>query len=89
MIKTLKEIEERGPKMGKYNYAKLNGKIVEIFGSQRAYASYMGWAERTASEKLNCRTDFKQSEIERTIEGLGLSKADIPDYFFVRYAQAN
>jgi len=75
--------------MAKYNYAKLTGKIVEVFGSQKAYARFMGWAERTASEKLNCNSEFKQGEIVKTVEGLGLSFADIPEYFFARIAQRN
>lgn len=69
------------------NYAKLKGKIEEVFGGQRGYAKYMGWAERTASEKLNNNSDFKTSEIQKTIDGLGLSVRDIPDYFFTLKAQ--
>ena len=73
--------------MANFNYAKLTGKIVEVFGSQKEYAKYMGWAERTASEKLNNNTQYKQDEILRTVEGLGLSVSDIPAYFFAQNAQ--
>lgn len=67
-----------------YDYRKLSGKITEVFGSQRKYAQFMGWAERTASEKLNSHTDYKQSEILKTIDALGLDLSDIPVYFFSR-----
>ena len=73
--------------MTQFNYAKLTGKIVEVFGSQKEYAKYMGWAERTASEKLNNNTSFKQDEILKTCEGLGLTEIDIPAYFFTKKAQ--
>ena len=36
-----------------FNYAKLLGKIVEIFGTQRKFAEAMGLSERTISLKLN------------------------------------
>lgn len=73
--------------MLQFNYAKLTGKIIEVFGTQREYAKYMGWAERTASEKLNNNARFKQDEIMKTVDGLGLSLADIPAYFFTKSTQ--
>lgn len=73
--------------MGTYDYSKLSGKIVEVFGSQRKYAKFMGWAERTASEKLNSHTEYKQSEIMKTVRALGLEKRDIPVYFFAEKVQ--
>lgn len=73
--------------MANYDYSKLAGKITEVFGSQRKYAQFMGWAERTCSEKLNSHTEYKQSEIMRTVTALGLSKSDIPVYFFAEKVQ--
>ena len=73
--------------MKTFNYAKLTGKIVEVFGSQKAYSQFMGWAERTTSLKLNNKARFKQDEILKTVEGLGLEMCEIPDYFFKLNAQ--
>ena len=73
--------------MANFDYRKLAGKITEVFGSQRNYAQFMGWAERTASEKLNSHTDYKQSEILKTAKALGLELSDIPVYFFVEKVQ--
>ena len=73
--------------MRSFNYAKLTGKIIEVFGSQKEYARFMGLAERTVSEKLNNHAGFKQEEILRTVEGLGLELHDIPAYFFAKKTQ--
>lgn len=73
--------------MSQYDYSKLSGKITEVFGTQREYAKFMGWAERTASEKLNSHTDFKQGEIMKTVKALGLDKSEIPVYFFADKVQ--
>jgi len=70
-----------------FNYSKLTGKIVEVFGSQREYAKFMGWAERTASDKLNNKAQYKQNEVMKTLCALGLSTDDIPTYFFTINAQ--
>lgn len=75
--------------MLRFDYSKLNGKIVEVFGSQRAFAKEMGWAERTASEKMNSNSKFKQDEIMKSIDLLGLTVSDIPDYFFAIKSQRN
>lgn len=73
--------------MAGYDYSKLSGKITEVFGTQREYAKFMGWAERTASEKLNSHTDYKQGEILKTVKALGLATSDIPVYFFAEKVQ--
>jgi transcriptional regulator with XRE-family HTH domain len=65
-----------------YNYSKLRGKIAEVCGTQDKFAEQLNVAARTLSQKLHNMTDFKQSEIEKAVELLGIPMEDISLYFF-------
>lgn len=65
-----------------FDYSKLKGKIVEKFSTQYAFAKEFGWSERTLSLKLNGNRAWKQPDICKAIELLGLTKNDIQEYFF-------
>ena len=65
-----------------FNYNKLRGKIVEIYGSQIEFAKAMKWSEKTLSLKLNGKVQWKQTDIMTAVQILGLSESDIQDYFF-------
>ena len=70
-----------------FNYSKLNGRIVEKYGTQSAFAKKLNVSERTLSLKLNNRIFFKQNEILSICELLGLSGNDIKTYFFTQKVQ--
>lgn len=65
-----------------FNYNKLRGKIVEIYGSQIEFAKAMKWSEKTVSLKLNGKVPWKQTDIMTAVQLLRLSESDIQDYFF-------
>lgn len=65
-----------------FNYNKLKGKIVEIFGNQIEFAKAMNLSEKTLSLKMNGKVSWKQNEIVKAISLLGLTKDDIQEYFF-------
>lgn len=65
-----------------FNYSKLRGRIVEIYGSQLQFARKIGISERTLSLKMNSKIPWKQTEILKAIELLKLSESDIQEYFF-------
>lgn len=65
-----------------YDYSKLKGKIVEVFGTYRKFAEVMGLSERTISLKLNGKIFWKQNEIQKAVEILGLQIEEMQDYFF-------
>lgn len=70
-----------------YDYSKLSGRIVEIFGTRRRFAEAMDWSERTLSLKMNGTRDWKQPDICKAIRLLKLTIADIPTYFFKQNVQ--
>ena len=74
---------KEGDDMG-FNYAKLLGKIVEIFGTQRRFAEAMGLSERTISLKLNGKMGWKQAEIVKASSVLSIPENSIVEYFFTR-----
>ena len=65
-----------------YDLSRLTGRIGDKFGKQEAFARALGTSERSLSLKLNGERYFKPNEISRSIELLGLTPMDIPDYFF-------
>jgi len=70
-----------------FDYSKLKGRIVEIFGSQMVFAKAMGWSERTLSLKMNGKVFWKQPEIRRAIHLLQVPENEIPAYFFTEKVQ--
>ena len=67
-----------------YDYSKLLGRIVEKYGTRKAFAEAMGMAERTLSRKLGNKAHFPQDEISRACELLSIEAQDMTEYFFCR-----
>ena len=65
-----------------FDYSKLRGKISEVFITQSRFATAMEWSERTLSLKMNGTRPWKQPDICKAVNLLGLSDEDIPTYFF-------
>ncbi|MFS7238180.1 DUF739 family protein [Carnobacterium divergens] len=63
-------------------YRKLLGRITEIYGTQYNFSIAMGTSERTLSLKLNDKVPWKDEEIQKAIDLLGIPKKDIHKYFF-------
>lgn len=70
-----------------FNYDKLSGKIVEVFGTRYKFAEAMEWSERTLSLKMSGERTWKQSDIFKAIHLLKLKEEDIPTYFFTPEVQ--
>ena len=70
-----------------YDYSKLLGRIVEKYGSQTRFAVAFGMSERSLSLKLNGQRTFKQTDISKACELLGIEGSDIPAYFFTLKVQ--
>lgn len=65
-----------------YDYSKLLGKIVEKCGTQFNFSEKMGLSERTISLKLNRKVPWKDTEIIKAAEILGIPNDEIVEYFF-------
>lgn len=65
-----------------FDYSKLRGRIVEILGTQSAFADKMSWSQRTTSLKLNGAIPWTQTDICNAISVLEIDPALIPVYFF-------
>lgn len=64
-------------------YRKLRGKIVEVYGTQEAFAEAMELSKVTLNVKLNGKTDWTSKEIVRACELLSIPLVDAWMYFFV------
>lgn len=72
-----------------YDYSKLNGRIIEICGTQAVFAEKMGLSERTVSLKLNNKVAWKQPEMQKAAGVLEFPEAEIQTYFFTMKVQDN
>ena len=70
-----------------FEYKKLSGRIKEKFGSQKVFAAAMRLSERSLSLKICGRVDWKQAEIMRACELLGIAPEEIHSYFFILVVQ--
>lgn len=70
-----------------FNYDKLSGKIVEVFGTRYKFARAMEWSERTLSLKMSGKRPWRQPDICKAIRLLKLAEEDIPAYFFAPKVQ--
>ncbi len=67
-----------------YDYSKLKGKIREVFGTQSAFATAIGLSDVSVSNKLNNLIDWKQEEMEKSVEQLNIPFSEIHVYFFTK-----
>lgn len=66
------------------SYAKLRGKIKELYGLQESFATAMGMDASTLSAKLNNKNPWKREEIEKACGLLGIDIEDVYIYFFTQ-----
>lgn len=64
------------------SYSKLRGKIKEVFGTQDAFAQAMGMDRSTLSLKLNNKSEWTMTEIEKACCLLGIPINEVYLYFF-------
>lgn len=64
------------------SYSKLKGRIRECFGTQGDFASALKMSESTLSLKLNAKSEWSRSEVEKACHLLGIPIEQVGDYFF-------
>ena len=65
-----------------FKYSKLKGRIIERYGTQKAFAEAMGMNVATLNAKLNSKATWTLEEIEKACSLLGIPKNEINEYFF-------
>ena len=67
-----------------FSYNKLEGRIVEKFGSRRAFAEAVGKTENSISRKLNHKQSITTADIIKwsAPEFLDIPSAELHEYFF-------
>ena len=66
------------------SYAKLRGRIKEVFRTNEAFAKAMGLDSSTLSAKLNNNSPWKREEIEKACGLLEIPIEDVYLYFFTQ-----
>lgn len=65
-----------------YDYSKLRGRIIEKFGTMSSFAEELGITLVAVSNKMNNKTGFTRSDIEKWAKLLDISSGDYDVYFF-------
>lgn len=65
-----------------FDYEELRKKIKQVCGTQEIFAKKMGIGRVSLNLRLNNKAEFSQAEIHKACDVLGLSRDDIPKYFF-------
>lgn len=65
-----------------FDYSNLSGRIVAKYGTQYNFALAIGLSERSLSLKLNNKVPWKNTEIIKAAELLGIDSKEIPEFFF-------
>lgn len=68
----------------KFDYSKLRGKIIEVYGTIEKFAIAMNLSKTSLSGKLNNRVGFTQAEISKACILLKIPLEFIPVYFFTK-----
>lgn len=65
-----------------YRYDKLRGRIVEKYGTQKAFAEALNVSENSLSLKMNCKTEFSQTDMDKFAKLLEIPLSEYSAYFF-------
>lgn len=66
-----------------YDYSRVLGRMKEQGYTQATFARALGISEPTLNLSLNNKRTFKQDELYRACELLGIQIGNIAEYFFV------
>ena len=74
-----------------FDYSKLTGRIIEKFGTRKAFAKATGYSENTISKKLSGKTPISTNDITNwsTPTFLDIKYSEIQEYFFTLKVQGN
>ena len=65
-------------------FGKLRERIRITFGTQKDFASAIGWHVSTLNLKLNGKVDWSRSDIFKVCDALCIPTNEVGDYFFYK-----
>lgn len=65
-----------------FDFSKLKGKIIEVFGSQESFCKAIGLSETQMSRLLSNKSKFTVGKIMLFCNKLGIPVEEIGTYFF-------
>ena len=65
-----------------FNFDKLLGRIIEKYGTRKAFAAAMEMSESSLCDRLNGKIPFKTEEIWKAAKLLDIRPEEIGEYFF-------
>ena len=71
------------------SYSKLKGRIVEMFGTQTAFAAALGWRKALLSDKLNGKSQWSFPDVMKACELLEIPLNEAHLYFFCAKSYEN
>lgn len=63
-------------------FPKLQGRIIEVYGTRGAFAKAMKTSAQTISAKLAGKIEWRADEMALAARLLAFEKKEIPEYFF-------
>ena len=67
-----------------FNFSKLRGRIIELYGSQKRFAEEIGITEQTLSLKMSNKIRFTSDDIICICDLLSIPDEEINVYFFTQ-----
>lgn len=72
-----------------FEYAKLEGKIIEKCKTKKAFAQQLNISMNSLTNKLSGKKYFKQQEIEKSMRILNIVPEELYIYFFTLKVEKN
>jgi len=66
------------------SYAKLRGRIKEVYGTQSAFAKAINMSNVSVSHRLNGKLEWKSVEIVKACQALNIPLSENAEYFFTK-----
>lgn len=64
-----------------FDYSKLKGRIIELFGTRKAFAEYLHKSEVLVCKKLNNKSSFSQQSMDEWGKALQIDVSEYGVYF--------
>lgn len=65
-----------------FDHSKLRGRIVELYGTNKVFATKINKTEQTVTAKLTGKSGFSQDDIVEWSDALNIENTDIGIFYF-------